>query len=86
MRALRQGRRKTSGRFEDYELTHASRPETTRSLPNGYIELGHEHLASHPLLNLFGGSALKEQLQRLAKVLSGSLNGVSLAGHVQFWT
>jgi hypothetical protein len=38
------------------------------SLPNGHLKLRHEHLTTHPLLNLLGRSAFEEQFERFTQI------------------
>src|SRR5213594_2379967 len=67
-------------------IAQASRPERTRSLPTGYLDLRDVDLVSESNQNLGGRGALEEQFKRLAEVISGNPDGVSLARNIQLWT
>jgi hypothetical protein len=47
--------------------------------------LRHENLTGQALFNLAWGSALKEQFERLAEIVSGFFDRVALARDVQLW-
>lgn len=66
-------------------IWQTSRPDRTRSLPNGYLELGYVYLLmkSIPDLRRIGG--LEEQLQGFNQVGAGLTDGVALTRNVQFW-
>src|SRR5579883_1470650 len=65
-------------------MTQTSRPESTRNLPNGDLQTSDEDLVVEPLLYLGRIGTLEEQLQRLGQVALGILDGIALAGDVQF--
>lgn len=65
-------------------IAHTSRPERTRSLPNGNLDLCHENLAVEPSLRLLSRSCFEEQFQRFFEIRTCFLNGAALAGDVNF--
>src|SRR5688572_16837608 len=76
-------RRRTSTKPWRERISHASRPERTRSLPNCHLDPRDVNLVAQPLLDLLGRGSLQEQLQRLQEVCPRLLDRVALTGDVQ---
>ena len=55
-----------------------------RNLPNRNLNLRDEYLAARATHDLFRRSAFEEKFNRLAQVIAGLLDGVALAGDIQF--
>src|SRR5512140_3327592 len=64
-------------------IAQISRPDSTRSLPNGNLDRGHVHFATQPPFDLFGAGLLEEQFECLDEVRAGLLDGLALAGDVE---
>ena len=69
-----------------YKIAHTSCPDSTRSLLTGHLNLRDKHLIAQSLLDFRGGRTLEEQFERLAEIVPGGLDGVSLTGDIQFGT
>src|ERR671923_121074 len=67
-------------------MSHTSRPDNTRDLPNRYLHTRHEDLVMKPVLHFRWIGALKEQLQCFCKVASRLFDGIALARNVQLRT
>ena len=61
-------------------------PGNTRSLPNGHLNLGDEHVPTQPFLNLGCRRAFEEKLRRFTEIIAGGFYRVALAHNVQFRT
>jgi hypothetical protein len=75
---------RTSANLCSPKIAHTSRPDRTRSLPTGYLQTSDEHLTPHSPLDLLGAGTLEEQFDGLAQVIAGGLDGIALAGDVEF--
>jgi hypothetical protein len=53
-------RRRTSTKPWHWRIAQTSRPEKTRNLPNGHLDLGHVDLPAEPPLDLLRGSGLEK--------------------------
>lgn len=59
-------------------IARTSRPDKTRSLPNGYLYTGNVAFAGEVLGNLLVAGNLKKTFERFDEVTSSLLDGVSL--------
>jgi hypothetical protein len=65
-------------------IPQTSAPESTRSLPNGDLDLGHEHVARPASLNFFGARAFEEKFEGFLEVAFRFFDALALAGDVEF--
>src|SRR5581483_7425821 len=70
----------------DCKIRQTSSPESTRRLPNRYLDLRDKDLRLHPAVDLFLRSGLEEQCQRLHEIRTRFLDRGSLADDVNFGT
>src|SRR5271157_3205066 len=66
------------------KMAHTSRPDRTRSLPNGYLDLCHKQIAMQPLLDLVVRGRLEKQLQGFFEILPRLLHRITLTGNIKF--
>ena len=61
----------------------ASRPDSTRNLPNGYLKAGDVYLVVKSITYLTGACAFQKKFNCLHQVILGLVDGITLAGDVQ---
>ena len=66
-------------------MSHTSRSDSTRHLPNGDLHTRHEDLVMKPVLHFGRVGALNEQLQCFCKVASRLFDGIALTCNDQLW-
>ncbi len=67
-------------------MPQTSVPERHGSLGNAYLQGRDEGLRGQPLADLLFGGALKKKLNGLPQVAFGLLDGIALAGDINFRT
>lgn len=65
-------------------MAQASRPGSTRSLPKGDVDRRHVNFLVQTFLAFFGRGGFEKQLQGFPEIGAGFLDGLALAGDVQF--
>ena len=77
-------RPRTSAKPCRARMLQASRPDTTRSLPNGHLNVRHKHIPRQSSINLLSRRHLEEEFQRLPEIVACVFDGVALTGDVEF--
>src|SRR5439155_17268878 len=77
-------RRRTSKKPFSIRILQVSIPESTRSLPNLYLDPSDEHLAAQAMLNLTRIGRFQKELERLDEVRACFFDCPALAGNIQF--
>src|SRR5829696_7606685 len=67
-------------------IRQISLPERTRSLPNQYLDLSHEHLVVRSACNFRGVGCLKEQRESFYQICSRLFNGCTLTRNIELRT
>jgi hypothetical protein len=77
-------RRRTSAKPCRARISHASRPDMTRSLPNGHLDVCDEQISGKSPIDFLGRRHFEEEFQCFPEIVASVLDRVPLTRDVEF--